>query len=527
MNIFEAIKSFVQDPIPDQIPKSPSAEVQLKHNTLTLSDDPYGGALMQDDGENLSFGYYDTGNTQFDYQNSVILKYRELVADPEVSNGVDIIIGECAHTIDEDVFKIDIDEENEKIKDIINEGFKNVLNIINVQENIFNISRQMYIDGQLNVALIYDKSNIKNGIQSAYILEPINLYFDKSTRLWKYNKANEREDSLYSLESEQKDEEYSESEMVHVDYGLYTKLRSQDTYQAVSGSNQEFLVNLGYLENVFKTANLLQTLENMLVPLRYSRSVSRRLFNVDVGDLPPKQAKQSLDKIRSEFKYKKSYDIQKGTITNIKSTQPLVEDYWFANRSGGKGTTLETMDEKGALMDMEDIRHAARKLYQSMHIPSSRNPYSEDEPRFSFDNTEVTQEELSFYIFVSRIRIPITTLIKEILRRQLVATGVFTDQEWQGYEKKIKILFTAESTFLDNMKSQLFMNKLENFNSMKESGAIGTAISLETAVEKTFGWSDEQLREELEKIEEERINPLYKAFYKQADEQQEMGGQQW
>jgi isochorismate hydrolase len=173
------------------------------------------------------------------------------------------------------------------------------------------------------------------------------------------------------------------------------------------------------------------------------------------------------------------------------------------------------MDEKGSLMDLEDIRHAARKLYQSMHVPSSRNPYSEDEPRFSFDSTEVSQEEWNFYIFVARIRIPLTKMIKQVLRRQLVATGVFTDKEWRTYEKKIKINFTAESAFMETMKAQKFMDQIENFVNIKES--IGEVISLESAVNSTLGWSSEQLREELEKIEKERTNPIYKSFYSAAD----------
>jgi hypothetical protein len=524
MNLWEALKKpFVKDERPEDLKKA-SAEVDLHHNVLTLSDDPYGGALMVDDGSlSNSYSFFDTGNTQFDYQNSVIYKYRELASDTEVSNAVDIIVGEAAHTIDKEVFKLDIDEENDKIKEVITKEFENVLNVLNIRENIFNVARQMYIDGQLNIALIYDKSDIKSGIKSSFILDPINLYFDLSSRTWKYNLANETEHNLYVTQEEMKDEEYTESEMVHVDYGLYTKIRPNET-QNSGVTNQEYIVNLGYLENAFKTANLLQTLENMLVPLRYSRSVSRRLFNVDVGDLPPKQAMESLNKIRAEFKYKKSYDPITGTIKNIKNTQPMVEDYWFANRSGGKGTTLETMDEKGALMDLEDIRHAARKLYQSLHVPSSRNPYSEDEPRFSFQDTEITQEEMSFYIFVSRIRIPITNLIKEILRRQLVSTGVFTDQEWKGYEKKIELSFTAESVFLSNMNTQMFMGQMENFVNIKES--IGQVISLETAVEKTFGWGTEQLREELEKIEEEKINPIFKSFYDRPEDE-EGGGQQW
>ena len=513
MKLWEALKkSFVKDEFPDEI-KNPSAEIDIRHNIHTLSDDPYGGALSFNSDE-FNQDMFGLGSiSQFDYQNSVIEKYRELATDPEVSNGVDIIINEIAYTQEQEIFKLDIDEENDKIKEAITKGFKEIGDILNINENIFNISRQLYIDGQLNVALIYQTNDLKGGIKQAHILEPMNLYFDKKDRLWRYNKTNEIYNSLYDLEEENKDLTYSESELVHTDHGLYTKIKSSE---GAGGVSTEFVVNLGYLENVFKTANLLQTLENMLVPLRYSRSVSRRLFNVDVGDLPPKSAKEAMDKIRAEFKYKKTYDPATGTIKNIKNTQPLVEDFWFANRSGGKGTTLETMDEKGALMDLDDIRHASRKLYQSMKIPSSRNPYSEDEPRFSFDNTEIEQEEMSFYIFVSRLRIPITRLMKEILRRHLVSTGVFTDSEWKNYSKKIKLTFTQDSIFLENMKSQVFLKQIENFVNIKET--IGEAVSLETGIEYTLGWSSEQLREELERIEEEKMNPLFKYFYDRNEE---------
>ncbi len=509
MKLWEALKkSFVIDPVPDEL-KNPSAEIDLSHNIKTLTNDPYGGALVFNTENQNTYDIFGTGSvSQFDYQNSVIEKYRELATDPEVSNGVDIIINEIAYTTEEEIFKLDLDEENDKIKEAISTSFAKVQSLLNTKENLFNIARQMYVDGQLNIALIYQTSDLKGGIKAANIIEPLNLYFDKNDRIWKYNKTNEDQyDSLYTLESDSMDITFSEAELVHGDYGLYTKIRSGG-----DGINRtEYKVNLGYLENVFKTANLLQTLENMLVPLRYSRSVSRRLFNVDVGELPPKAAKEAMDKIRAEFKYKKTYDPNTGTIKNIKNTQPLVEDYWFANRSGGKGTTLETMDEKGSLMDLDDIRHASRKLYQSMKIPSSRNPYSEDEPRFSFQDTEITQEELSFYIFISRLRIPIAKMYKEILRRQLISTGVFTDKEWKTYEKKVQINFSQDTIFLKNMKNQTFLQSMDNFAGVKES--IGQTISLETAVEYTFGWSTEQLREELERIEEEKNNPLFNGFY--------------
>ncbi len=501
MTLFERLKkTFVSDDITlNNISTDITSQDTIKTRTKILTDDPFGGAIVLSQVDSNEFSY-DQGTDVQSYQDSLIEKYRELASDSEVSNGIDIIVNEMIYTVGDDLFKIDIDEENDKIKETISKTFNDVLELINAKENIFNICRQLYIDGQINIGLNYKKGKVNEGIQEAVILEPQGLHYDKKSKLWKYtNEYNMG--SLYSVI--QNNQEFTESELVHVDYGLYSKF--------VDDSKLPHQVNLSYLEGVFKNANMLQTLENMLVPLRYSRSVSRRLFNIDVADLPPKSAKELMDKIRSEFRYKKTYDPSTGTIKNIKATQPMVEDYWMSNRGGSKGTTVDTMDEKGSLMDMEDIRHAAKKLYGSMKIPSSRNPYSEEQPSFSFDDTTVTQEELSFYIFVSRLRVPVANMIKEIMRRQLVAIGTFTDNEWKTFNKKIKINFSNSAIFLENMQKELFIKNTDAFVGLKD--IIGETVSLQTAVKNTFGWSTEQLDAELELMLKERENPLYKAFY--------------
>ncbi len=503
MTLFEKLKkSFTRD---DTSIKNPSSETDLIHRTKELTNDPFGGSMVLSQVDNQDYNFNQGLDVQT-FQNSIIERYRELATDSEVSSGIDIIIMEMIYTINKDTFKIDIDEENDKIKDLLSKTFDDVLALLNIKENIFNICRQCYIDGQLNVALVYQQGKVKEGIKKSYLLEPQGLYYDKASESWKYSEDTNN-NSLYQ-QDDTKGEVYSESELVHVDFGLYSKF--------IDDSKQTTQINLGYLEGVFKNANMLQTLENMLVPMRYSRSVSRRMFNIDVADLPPKQAKELMDKIRNEFRYKKSYDPSTGVIKNIKSTQPMVEDYWMSNRSGARGTTVDTMDEKGGLMDMEDIRYTAKKLYQSMKIPSSRNPYSEEQPSFSFDDTSITQEELSFYIFVSRLRIPITKMIKEIMRRQLVSTGQMTDTEWKNFEKKINVSFTNDAIFLENMKAELFLKAIENFAGIKDN--IGETISLQTAVENTFGWSTEQLDTELEKMLKEQENPLYSAFYGRNEE---------
>lgn len=512
MNLFERLKkSFVTD-VKDtsKLSNDPHAEPENK----MLSDDPYqSGTIIINQNNDINYDFSYNVKDQFWYQNQIIENYRELAGHPEINNGINIIINEMCFTLDPDVMKIDIDEENEKISELINETFKEVLDIINIKENIFSMARQMYVDGQLNVALAYNKSNITKGISSAYIVDPINLYFDQQDRLWKHTEC-QQDNFLYgSVIEDIEKQEYTESEFVHVDYGLYKTITSSET---------RYKVNLGYLENLTKIANMLDTLENMLVPFRYSRSVSRRLFNIDVADLPPKQAKEVMNTIKSEFKYKKEFDLKTGSITNLKNTQPLVEDYWMSNRGGAKGTTVDIMDERGAALDLEDIKHAARKLYAAMQIPDEFNPYSEDPGSFSFDSTDITQSLLRFYIYISRLRIPLTALIKEILRRQLVAKGVFKDTEWKDYKKKITISFTAESTFIENMHKELFLKGVDSFVNIKDN--IGESISLETAVKMSYGWSTEQLKDELDKIMEEKNNPEYKNFYDRDEERDAAAG---
>jgi len=505
--LWEALKKpFLK---PEDTVKKPSSETRPEKVDRELTD--------VDDVRSMSFTNMDSGfefsisegESLLNYQAKLIDSYRKLANNSEVSNAIDIIVNEMVWTVDNDELKIDIDEENDTIQNKISETFEKIQKLLNFPENIHPLCRQLYIDGQLNVSLIYDESDKKTGIKKAQILSPKYLYFDKDANIWKFLEKYD-ETTLYDTTNEF-DETYSIDEMVHVDFGLKTRVKI---------SEKERFINLSYLENVQSIANRLNTLENMLVPMRYSRSVSRRLFNVDVADLPPKKAQELMNKIRQEFKYKKVFDTETGLIKNMNSSQPLVEDYWLANRNGARGTTVELLDEKGGLMDMEDIIFTARKLYAALKIPKNRNPYEEDNGSFSYDDNVVTNDDIQFFLFVERLRLPITKLIKEILKRELIYTGVMTQKEWEKYKDKIKVSFTSASVFLENMKSDLVLKRYDNLNQLKENGIIGTIISLQKAVETTLGITSTDLEEEFEIIQKEKQDPKYSLFYKAQEEDQ-------
>jgi len=502
MDLWEAIKKpFISD---TSDIKKPSSETRPENITVELSDEYTGVVAFSSEDSGKGFNSYSETMTPLEYQNKVIKKYRVLAEHSDVNYAIDILVNEMIFSIDNDILKINVSNQSDKIKKKIIEKFNKIIKTVNIKDNIDIICRQLYTDGQLNIALIYDKSELKSGIKSAKILEPFNLFYDKSDKLWKF--VEKESDSLYSTEIKY-DETYSSDELVHVDFKLYKNITLSE--------DEVTKINYGYLESVSKYANQLDTLESLLVPLRYSRSVSRRLFNIDVADLPPKKAKELMNQIRNEFKYKKTYDTTNGTIKNINATQPIVEDYWLSNRNGGRGTTVDTMDEKGALMDLDDIIFISKKLFTSLKIPSNLNPYLDDIGDFSYDSDTVSGDNMSFYLFIDKLRKPVISLMKRILMRELIYTGDITEQEWYQLEDDIEIDFSSKSLFLENMKRDLFLKGIGNFQDIKED--IGKIVSLETALKTTLGWSSEDISEELEKIRKEKANPLYNNFYSDSE----------
>ena len=202
---------------------------------------------------------------------------------------------------------------------------------------------------------------------SLKILDPIYLYYDYSKNKWIYHKEKDN-NNFYNMNNRPSildqniyDTEFSREEVVRIDSGIYEdKIILSDLYPAV------------------KTANMLQTLEEMLIPMRFSRSVSRRVFNIDVANMNAKKAEEFIKKLQDRFKYKKFYDVKSGTISNQQHIASLTEDYWFPNRNGTKGTTVDTIDETGNLGETGDLDYFRKKLYGALKVPTNRLLGSED-----------------------------------------------------------------------------------------------------------------------------------------------------
>ena len=265
----------------------------------------------------------------------------------------------------------------------------------------------------------------------------------------------------------------------------------------------------GFLLYAFKYANQLQALQDMLIPMRFRRSVARRVFNVDISNLPQNRALAYMQDLQTKFKYKKRYDATSGKIvsTNNEPTG-IVEDYWFANRSGSKGTTVETIDEAGNFQDsLDDIMYFNKKLYQSMFIPLRR--IFESEASYDYTANSIEVDELRFVNFLDRVRFVYSNVFTEMFRQ------ILRDKQIpEEYIKDTNILLNYEAWYEKAKVKEDFEKALDLYETAKP--LIGKLFSAETVIDKVFDMSASDVQAEFDKVKQEidegnTYYPVYQA----------------
>lgn len=485
MILNELIKPFLgKEPERDY-----SSEPEPLKNLHVIDDEPvFGSSFFDGD-------IFDPHNRRNSSQTQAmkIMQYRKIAQRPEVQEGIHEIINEIVFTESNEIpLKVHAELDNQKLQEKIQESFYKILRLANIDKKLFHIVKQIYVDGQGVMHLAYNKDKPKNGIQHMTMVDPIGLAWNHKENGYQYE-----ETAGNYMHKEQEKKTYSPEEIVRVDFGL-----------------RDGQVVLSYLEQVIKVSNMLQSLEDMLIPLRFSRSVSRRVFNVDIGDLPPRRGKAVMDEYQRKFKYKKFYNAETGEISNQQHITSMVEDYWFQNRSGGKGTQVDVLDESGNLGEIDDILYFYKKLYKALGVPVNRQEalgsnYSQE---MDFGDTRFSREEVTFYMFIARLRKVYEELFKEILRREVISTGVMTAKEWDDIGNDIKIVFSSELIFLDKMKMHLFTEKISQFRDQMEY--TGKIFSQKTQISKIFNMNEDEIKEEMEKIQQEQKDPLFQHLYK-------------
>ena len=506
MNILESIKRpFLKriDLAKDQQTKSSTPDPR-RVDSFDLDDrSPLGFFDGYADGFADNFNYFGDQSTldrTLNIQKNWLANYRRIQRIPEVATAIGEIVDEALfNQKGSEPFTLELNADVPKnIEDKIREEFEDILVKMNIKRNLYYLFEKFYVDGQLVLHLAYNikGGQQKQGIQRIKVLNPANLFFDAKNNKWRYKDILDGTDSdiLFSAFSDYRDkydQEFDLEEIIRIDSGIY-----------------EGRVILSDLHCAVKVANNLQTLEEMLVPMRFSRSVSRRVFNVDVANMNSKKAEEYLKNIQTKFKYKKFYDLESGQISNQQHVASLTEDYWFPNRGGVKGTTVDTIDETGNLGETGDIDYFRKKLYTALKVPLGRLGI-DDKAEFDFTATNVSREELKFFNFVCRKRQQFSDLFVQLLRRQLISKKILTDKEFDDLKHDFKIIWVSENKFYERMNDEQLQQSIAMFRDYEELANKGW-VSKEFLYKRVLKMSQEEIEEMQEQIKSEKSHKLYK-----------------
>ena len=440
------------------IAREKDQEVKSVEQSFTPPSNDDGALTIQ------SAAYYGTyvdmdGTAKNDVE--LISRYREMAMQPEIESAIDDIIGEAICQDDDGkIIKIILDslKQPEKIKTAIKAEFETVLKLLNYNNMAQDIFRRYYIDGKMYYHIIIDRTNPTEGIKELRYIDPRKL---RKVREVKKQKDERTGVELVNIINEY----YIFNDKVNTgssqNFGpIGTRITTDSIISVVSGlMDSRRAVVLSYLHKAIKPLNQLRMIEDATVIYRISRAPERRIFYIDVGNLPKLKAEQYLRDIMVKYKNKLVYDASTGEVRDDRKHLSMLEDFWLPRREGGKGTEITTLPGGQNLGELEDVKYFEKKLYKALNVPVSRlNPETSG---FSLGRTnEITRDELKFAKFVDRLRNRFADLFDQALRVQCVLKGICTNEEWDDFKEYIHYDFIKDNNFTELKDAELMRERL-------------------------------------------------------------------
>jgi hypothetical protein len=390
----------------------------------------------------------------------LISRYREMSMQPEIESAIDDIVGEAICQDDDgQIIKLILDDlkQPDKIKKAIKDEFEVVMRLLNYKNMAQDIFRRYYVDGRLNYHIIVDKSQPMQGIKELRYIDP--------RKLRKIREMKKEKDPRTGVEVMKVINEYyvfndKVTTGASSNFGpVGIRITTDSIISVVSGlMDSRRAVVLSYLHKAIKPLNQLRMIEDATVIYRISRAPERRIFYIDVGNLPKLKAEQYLRDIMVKYKNKLVYDANTGEIRDDRKFLSMMEDFWLPRREGGKGTEITTLPGGQNLGELEDVKYFEKKLYKSLNVPISR---LEPNQGFSLGRVaEVTRDELKFSKFVDRLRNKFSDLFDQAMRVQCVLKGICTAEEWDNFKEYIHYDFIKDNNFTELKDAELMKERL-------------------------------------------------------------------
>ena len=435
----------------------------------------------------------------------LITRYREMSNHPELDMAIDEIVNEAiSHDEAGKVCDIVMDnlKQPESIKKKINEEFQNVLKMLNFSNLADDLFKRWYIDGRLFYHVIVNDKNPREGIQELRYIDPRKI---RKVREIKKDRDPKTGASIIVSTAEY---------YVYNDKGQTTQTFTSNVGQGIRIAPDSIInVNSGlmdakntfvisYLHKAIKPLNQLRMIEDAIVIYRISRAPERRIFYIDVGNLPRGKAEQYLRDVMVKYRNKMVYDANTGELRDERKHMSMLEDFWLPRREGGKGTEITTLPAGQNLGELEDVKYFQKKLLQCLNVPYSRLEDTGGGFAGMGRSQEVTRDELKFAKFVTRLRNKFTQLFDHALRTQLVLKGICTSEEWEDFKEDIYYDFQKDNNFTELRAAELLQNRLQMLQLIDPY--IGRYFSNHYIKNKVLMMTDEEIEKMDGQIAEEK-----------------------
>ena len=429
--------------------------------------------------------YLDMDGGQAKDNHQLVMKYRGVASHPEVDAAIEDIVNESivGSELESPVtLNLDKIEAPKNIKAQMLEEFKGICSMLKFNDLGHDIFRSFYVDGRVYFHLVADEKNLKLGIQE---IRPVD-----AAKIRKVKEVKYKEDRVSGAKVVEKIKEFyifqdksgqlngvklSPDSISYVTSGLLDPSKKQV---------------VSYLHKALKPINQLRMLEDSLVIYRLARAPERRIFYIDVGNMPRNKSEAYMKDIMSRYRNKLVYDASTGNLKDDRKHMSMLEDFWLPRREGGRGTEITTLPGGENLGQIDDIVYFQKRMYRSLNVPLNR---LEQEAQFSLGrSTEINRDEVKFQKFIDRLLKRFSMLFTGILKKQLVLKGIITDQDWESWKNDIQVDFQRDNHFVELKNSEILQERIATLDQVSQY--VGEYFSREWVMKNVMMMNDEDIK---------------------------------
>jgi len=459
-----------------------------KNKSFVIPDNLDGATQIVEAGGILGH-YLDTGIDAKD-ENVLIKKYREMSMSQEVDLAISDVVNEAVvHEDGKPTVAISLDnvEQSDGIKTKISNEFKQLLKLLDFNKTGSDLFRKWYIDGKIYHHIVIDTGRVKDGIQDLISVDALNIK--------KVKEIKKEIDPVTGVDMVTDTQEYfvytNEEDKNIVSAAVRVAPDAISYVHSGMVDNQKQII-IGYLYKSIKPFNQLRMIEDSLVIYRLARAPERRIFYIDVGNLPKLKAEQYLRSVMDKYKQKVIYNASTGEVEDQKKQMSMLEDFWLPRRDGGRGTEISTLPSGQNLGEIEDIEYFRKKLYQSLNVPISRIEGTEQTAFNLGRATEINRDEVKFGKFIMTLRQRFSHLFTDLLKIQLLLKGIIKEEDWFDIKDNLDYVWTKDAHFSELKNNEIMRERFEILAQAEEY--IGKYISNEWVKKNILQQTDEEIK---------------------------------